>query len=658
MTRFSLYTLFTSVLVISAVNLFAPVAHAALTCPAGCSEQIIDGVTACVDSANGFCDTPGVGTATQVQAQAAAAGTRAASLNEAAAKQPTDPKFGALIDSALASIMNWIMMMFAWLLGIAMVTLDNSVYYTVVKMGAYVHNLSAIGVAWQILRDVGNIALIFGFLAVGITTILDVDWYGGGTKFLPGLIIAAVFLNFSLFMTEAVIDAGNLFATQFYTQINGGTPAGAGYTAQANGTVTGTVISNVGGAASAVKNEAISSKLMHALKLQKIYGDVLKKKDLLSGTNIIFIGLMGTGLFIVASFVMFSLAFILIARFIALIFLIILAPVGFAGLAIPMLKKQAQKWWDTLFEQTITAPILLLLLYIALRVITDAQFLNFSGATPDYLGFIPTEDNKSYQLPNLASAILTFAIAMGLLLAVTLSAKKLSAFGSSWATSTAGKLSFGAAAWGARSTVGWGLQRFSESNAMRRFSRVPIAGRAVSGALSAAAKGSFDVRGTSALRNFPGGAIDAGAAQKGGFRQWEEDKVKARQKYAKDLEQTDKEKKEEKLAKNRLENAQAADKAYSTTDTRNELEEAKKALNNLKTKPQTTYAERLTWGPGKWFKRNEKAAKKILKEAKESEDEKALAAIKKAISKGTEEEEKPKKEEKEGQKEEKSEEKK
>ena len=91
-------------------------------------------------------------------------------------------------------------------------------------MGNYVNNLSAVGVTWRILRDLGNIIIIFGFLAIGITTILNVNWYGGKMKMLPMLLVSAVFLNFSLFITEAVIDTGNLFATQFYTQINGGPP--------------------------------------------------------------------------------------------------------------------------------------------------------------------------------------------------------------------------------------------------------------------------------------------------------------------------------------------------------------------------------------------------------------------------------------------------
>jgi hypothetical protein len=363
--------------------------------------------------------------------------------------------------------MQAIMSLFAWLLGVAMLTLDYAVYYTVVKMGSYVEKLTAIGVTWRILRDLSNIALIFGFLAIGITTILNVDWYGGAKKMLPMLLVAAVFLNFSLFMTEAVIDTGNLFATQFYTQINGGSlpqKDASGLLTTASGELLNPL------------NEGVSNKIMSQLGLQTIYNEAKTNTLVFKGANPLFIGFMGILIFITTAFVMFSLAFILIARFVALIFLIILAPLGFAGLAIPQLKNTAKLWWDTLIEQTITAPILLLLLYVALAVITDAQFLtgfgitNASAATGLWAGFV-----ENVNLPGFAGVLLSFLVAMGLLLAVTYFSKQLGAFGSQWAMKTAGKLSFGATAFASSALLNtsargmrYGLQRYAPNSGVAR----------------------------------------------------------------------------------------------------------------------------------------------------------------------------------------------
>ncbi len=492
----------------------------AQTCESGCS---LDENAQCVPVGNRTqaCKPPSTaGAAADLSAIAPLQAQINANADAASAGIPLPFQAGGVF----ASVMTFLMTIFAWLLGVAMVTLDYAVLYTVVKMGSYINNLPAIGVAWSILRDIGNITLIFGFLAVGITTILNVDWYGDRKKFLPMLLVAAVFLNFSLFISEAVIDTGNLFATQFYTQINGGVAAGN---------------------KSSISNETISSKIMSQLGLQTLYGAALdseKSKELFKADNIGLIGIMGILLFIVAAFVIFSLAFILIARFVALIFLIILAPIGFAGLAIPQLAPTANKWWKALFDQTITAPILLLLLYIALLVITNDSFLfdSLGGAKPDYLGFIQ-DPRGTFNLPGFARILISFLVAMGLLAAVSIFSKKLSAFGAGWAMKSAGKLSFGATAFVGRRTVG------RVSNFAARKIRSSSLGRSETGRLLAGvadrgAKASFDIRGATTLGGLKAAGIEAGEAQKGGYRGREEELVKARTEYAKGLVQSQEQK--------------------------------------------------------------------------------------------------------------------
>ena len=364
-------------------------------------------------------------------------------------KSPTPPGAELPSPGLFGEIMTWIAGLFAWLLGAAIVILDYTVYYTVVTMDKIVHGLAAIGVSWRILRDIGNIFLIFGFVAVGVTTILSVDWYGGGTKMLPMLLVAAVFLNFSLFISQAVIDVGNLFATEFFVQINGGKFPDSAMSRDFN---------------TAAKTEGISNAIMGAVGLQSIYSEVrtnsAASKDLGKATsaqlfndNPFYIGFMAILLFLVAAFVMFSLAFILIARFVALIFLMVVAPIGFAGLAVPKLAGIAKMWWGQLFEQTITAPVLLLLLYVALAVITDARFLvGFGGTSPSYTGGIA--DPTPVTVANFGSILFSFLVAMGLLLAVVIIAKRMSAFGGTMATRMGGRLSFGAVSWGGRLAIG------------------------------------------------------------------------------------------------------------------------------------------------------------------------------------------------------------
>ncbi|MBI5405572.1 hypothetical protein HY972_00835 [Candidatus Kaiserbacteria bacterium] len=441
--------------------------------------------------------------------------------NPAAGTPSTLPPSSDL-GEGFGKIMTWIMSLFAWLVGVAAMTLDYAVYFTVVTMGDYVNKLSAVGVTWRILRDIGNIVLIFGFLAVGISIILNTERLGYGKKMLPMLLVAAVFLNFSLFFAEAVIDTGNLFATQFFTQINGGNPVTPDFLAKLN---------------TSPENEGISNKIMDQIGLQSIYGQGRVNTGVFTSGNSWIIGFMGTILFLITAFVMFSLAFVLIARFVILLFLIIIAPIGFAGLAVPKLASSAGKWWSTLFEQTITAPVLLLLLYIALAVITDVNFLtgicapSTPGATctKDWTGFVGGND-----LTGFASLMLSFLVAMGLLLAVVIVSKKISAFGAAGATKLAGKLTFGATAFGMRSTVGAGSQYLSRKVRSSSWGETKR-GRLLASTFDRGAKASFDVRGTGVLGKLPYGGVDAGAAQKGGYRARQEKSVKGHEEYAKSL---------------------------------------------------------------------------------------------------------------------------
>ncbi len=442
----------------------------------------------------------------------------------AAAKMPGDP-VKPDPNEGYNSAMQYIMMLFAWILAIAAITLDYTVYYTVIVMGDYVSKLSAVGTTWRILRDISNIALIFGFLAVGITTILKVDWYGGGKKMLPMLFLAAIFLNFSLFFAEAVIDVGNLFATQFYTQINGGVIPSAASLASTN-----------------TANEVISNKIMSQLGLQTLYGDTRKEKsELFNGTYPSLVGFMGILLFIVTAFVMFSLSFILIGRFITLIFLIILAPIGFAGLAVPMLRDRASQWWHALFAQTITAPILLLMLYVALAVITDVNFMtgfgtnsaNTIGAWTSLAGTVP-------KVTHFAGVMLPFLVAMGLLMAITMQAKNMGAVGAALATKTAGKLTFGATAWGMQKTVGFGSHYAARAIRTSGIGGTRT-GRVLANTFDKGAKASFDIRATKALSGLPGGGINAGEASKGGYDGAREANIKKHEAYATSIDEAYKE---------------------------------------------------------------------------------------------------------------------
>ncbi|MBI4065601.1 hypothetical protein HY412_00200 [Candidatus Kaiserbacteria bacterium] len=508
MKRIFTFSFIVLALVISAAGA-APVAHADCVLGTANCDPCPAGDSTCLANA-------------QVSIQSAAAG--GINIDPATARQGTDNKPTA--DDEYSGFMQKIMSLFAWLVGVAALTLDYAVYYTVVTMGSYVNNLSAVGVTWQIMRDIGNIIFIFGFIAIGICTILRVEWYGGGTKMLPMLIVGAIFLNFSLFISEAIIDTGNLFATQFYTQIKGGTLPTA---ASLSGT----------GIIDAVERDGISNKIMGQLGLQTIYTAGRVNTEVFKAGNSFLIGFMGIILFLITAFVLFSLAFVLIARFVILLLLIIVAPIGFAGLAIPNLAGTAKMWWDKLIQQTITAPVLLLLLYIALRIITDTKFLTGFGSGTNsggWTGWIRSATGTD-NLAGFGIIMISFLVAMGLLLYVVIASKQLSAFGADKASALAGKLTFGATAFAGRRTVGR-VSNYAARKVRSTKWGASETGRLLAGTFDRGAKASFDVRGIKAGGGLGALRVDAGEAQKGGYRAREDELIKVRTDYAKSLRQS------------------------------------------------------------------------------------------------------------------------
>ena len=70
---------------------------------------------------------------------------------------------------------------------------------------------------WTIARDTCNVAFIFILLYIAIRQIIG---QAGAEleKTLTSVVIAALFINFSLFFTELIIDGGNLVANAFSTK--------------------------------------------------------------------------------------------------------------------------------------------------------------------------------------------------------------------------------------------------------------------------------------------------------------------------------------------------------------------------------------------------------------------------------------------------------
>lgn len=290
---------------------------------------------------------------------------------------------------------------FVWLGGLA---LDTSISLLVVGMGEFVRStmLVAINELWTIVRDIFNILFIFGLIYIGFKTILGTD-ETGTKRALVMLIAAALLINFSLLFTKAIVDFSNATAFQIYGLLGG---AEATYQTTQDSTPT----------------KGIAASFMQVADLTSFANtqsqDSLEK---MSDTNFIIYGLFTMFLMLIAAFVFLAGAFMLVARFVILIFSMIFSPAMFLGWIFPQFDKLSSQWWHRFLSNAFMAPAFLFMIFLTLKSI---QTINHNGSLFDAF------QGNSY-LTDSFGVIIIFFVMIGFLYGSLLVSQRLGAAGAS-----------------------------------------------------------------------------------------------------------------------------------------------------------------------------------------------------------------------------------
>lgn len=414
-----------------------------------------------------------------------------------------------------------------WVLWAAGEILDLSINVSIYQMNAFINggaNGGIVFTTWGIFRDIANLFFIAILIYVSVITVLGLgDW----KKMITNVIITALIINFSLFFTEVIIDASNIFTLQFYEKIN---------TVQSNSTATG---------------NGISAAIMNPLKLTLIYNNQstgnyssVTTPGSLSGLAqagavqtdklgaMITTMLLGSLMILITSFVFLAAAILFVTRFIILIALMIFSPLAFAGIALPKINSLiTKKWWDSLIDQCIFAPTFMVMVWVTVRIINSSsfsQFLQSGGGSPALsIDTITTGGSQTITL------ILNFAIVIGFMILSLVVAKMLGAKGADFAVEKAGAATIGIAASLGRNTFGKAADSLAKSEFYKnRIATIPIVGRVGKAGLEKVGGASFDVR--NRLSAIPGAPLGK-ATGKGGFAAEEKKRVESEEKFSKYL---------------------------------------------------------------------------------------------------------------------------
>ncbi len=418
-----------------------------------------------------------------------------------------------------------ILVLSTWILFVAGTVFNWVVIRTVFQFALYFGTSAGMLTAWGVLRDIANIALLFGFIFVGIATILNtpnVEGYSA-KKALPRLIIFAVLLNFSLFATQGVIDIANGFASIFSNYAGQGCEE-----ATANGTSgqTGEECANVG----------ISGKITAAAGMNHFptAEGFMGGFDRPYSTAAMLI--MLSILVSITAVVLLAASIMLVIRVVVLSLLMVTSPIGFAGMAIPSLKKIADDWWKQLINQAFFAPLYLLMVFVSLKLVDGLQ--EGDASVPDA---ISANVANGGSIAGNMQVLVVYAIVIGFMVGSLMIAQKMGAAGASFATKTAGGMVFGAQGFVARRTVGrlsaMSAQRLAKSDWAEKH---PGMARLAYAGLNKGATSSFSARGVmgSAMKGVGAKGVDfgkVGATASHGYHKIEEKAEDERLKFAKEL---------------------------------------------------------------------------------------------------------------------------
>lgn len=348
---------------------------------------------------------------------------------------------------AIMLFLEFVQTMISSLVAISKFLLDFVIDKTIINSN--LGNIEAINIGWAITRDLVNMFFIFIILYIAIATILNIGNY---KKTLVTLVIVALLVNFSLFTTKIVIDASNIFSIGFYNQMG-------------------------------LSEVSLADKLMgKGLKIQKVF-EVEKEeqidKDNVSKSISLFLSIIFLS---VTAWVLFNMSFLLVGRFIAFIFLMILSPLAFMSFILPGLKSKIfDEWWKTLISQSMIAPIFFFLFYLIVKIIEQDPF-NYTLA----------ED------VNRVSLLFNFVVLIGLMMYALKITKKLSgeigASSTTWGKKATGFVAGGAVGVAGRHVVGRAAKGIADSDRVKRTLNRSRLGRTMYGAIDKTAGASFDVR--------------------------------------------------------------------------------------------------------------------------------------------------------------------
>lgn len=272
------------------------------------------------------------------------------------------------VGGCLAVLLDIIAAITGWLVSFVAKFFDWAIFQTIQSA---TYSLAFITEGWVIMRNVANMAFIFVLLYIAIQTILGV---GQGTKkAIVTLVIMALLINFSMFFSKVVIDAGNILAHAFYSEIEGEL-------------TDPDQIEN--------QEKSLSIQIVKEIQPQKLLepsvtdtiddieasGEQQEAENANKTRIFILVALMSIIANIMMIWIFLSIGLMMLGRMVALAFAIIISPLAFISKVVPGLSGKKyigfDKWVTDLVGASFMPAVFMFFLFIILKFLNAADFMN------------------------------------------------------------------------------------------------------------------------------------------------------------------------------------------------------------------------------------------------------------------------------------------
>lgn len=385
---------------------------------------------------------------------------------------------------------------------------DWIIQFTIVDMARNIGSSSEVGksisTAWATLRDVANMCFIFVLLFAAFKAMFDTHFSNFGST-VKNIIIVALLINFSLFFSKVVIDASNIVAIGFYNSITAKNETYLGDSTTVDQTT---------------YLKGISAGYMKMLGVQTFFSSRFLDNEALTvePSKLLVVGILSSIFMLIAAVILLISGIMFAARFIILIFLMILSPLALIAYIIPGQDGQFKKWKDALVDQSFFAPIFFALTWVVFKLgnsLLTTLKTTGSGQTSDMTSI--------FSDPKAAMAIVVnYVLIIGFSIAALVISKTMASktAGFKQISGGIGAAAAGGTAWLGRTTIGQIGKRFSDNAALQKEAKEQTGWRGAGArfALSTvkgARDATFDVRNAAIPTGLIGSAIQGTVGRTG-----------------------------------------------------------------------------------------------------------------------------------------------